>query len=236
MEGRSNTNVCFAAADAVLFTSVGASQLFCFLQQCSYVSPPPCRQHVTGQCIMHTRPTSKATSLPCRPQALALPSVVIVQNVFNSVNTLRRQMLRKQPQHASNDTALARIGSADAAAPVATPAAASTFTAPQQATASAACTLGGYSKVMPELYSANDASRSQEHNPLPATQSRAVAASQEIFAAKGCSAIVVNDARQVIGSKSSTRSCRACTMLDQRRICGIHHACSVLASYYNTRC
>ena len=138
MEGRSTTNVSFTAAGAVLFTSVGASQLFCFLQHCSYVSPPPCRQHLTGQC-MHTRPRSKTTSLPCRPQvALALPSVVIVQNVLNSVNTLRRQMLRKQPQHASNDTALARIGSADAGALVATPAAASTLTAPQQATASAA--------------------------------------------------------------------------------------------------
>ncbi len=123
---------------------------------------------------MHTRPTSKATSLSYRSQvALALPSVVIVQNAFNSVNTLRRQMLRKQPQHASNDTALTRIGSAEAAA--------STCTAPQQASASAACTTGGYSRVMPELYSANDAGRSQEHNPLPATQSRAVAASQEIL-------------------------------------------------------
>ena len=91
---------------------------------------------------------------------------------------------------------------------------------------------------MPELYFANDASRSQEHRPpILATQSPAVVASQESFAAKGCSATIVNDAGQVIGSKSSTkRSSRACTMLDQRRVCGIHHACSVLASGYNTRC
>ncbi len=32
-------------------------------------------------------------------------SVVIVQNVFNFVKSLRRQMLRKQPEHATNDTA-----------------------------------------------------------------------------------------------------------------------------------
>ena len=99
---------------------------------------------------------------------------------------------------------LQRVGSADAAGLVATPAAASTFTAPQQATASAACTLGGYGRVMPEPYSV-DASRYQELNPLPVTQVRAVAASHEIFAAKGCSATVVNDAGQVIGSKSSTK-------------------------------
>ena len=100
---------------------------------------------------------------------------------------------------------LARVGSADAAALIATPAAASTFTVPQQATTSAACTLGGYSRVMPEPYSASDASWSQEHNPLPVNQLRAVAASQEIVAAKVSSATVVNDAGQVIGSKSSSK-------------------------------
>jgi len=63
--------------------------------------------------------------------ALALPSVVIVQNVFNFVSTLTGHMLRRQPQHASSDSALARVGSADAAALAATPAAASTFSKQQ---------------------------------------------------------------------------------------------------------
>jgi len=63
--------------------------------------------------------------------ALTLPSVVIVQIVFDFVNTLRGQVLRRQPQHASSDTALARVGSADAAALAATPAAASTFSKQQ---------------------------------------------------------------------------------------------------------
>ena len=98
---------------------------------------------------MHMRPTYKATSLPCRPQvALALPSVVIVQNVFNSVKTLRRQMLRKQPQHATNYTALARVGGADAAALLANPAAVNAFTAAQQATTSAAFTFGGDARAV----------------------------------------------------------------------------------------
>ena len=69
----------------------------------------------------------------------------------------------------------------------------------------AAFTFGGYSRVMPEPFFVNDASKPQEHNPLPVTQSRAVAASREIFAAKGCSATVVNDAGQVIGSESFTK-------------------------------
>ncbi len=109
------------------------------------------------------------------------------------MNPLR--MLRKQPQYASNDTALARVGSADAAALVANPAAANTFTALQQATTSAARTFGGHSRVMPELHSVNDASRSQEHNPP-----LVVAASAGIFAAKGLS---VNFAEQTISNKSS---------------------------------
>ena len=108
------------------------------------------------------------------------------------MNPLR--MLRKQPQYASNDTALARVGSADAAALVANPAAANTFTALQQAT-SAARTFGGHSRVMPELHSVNDASRSQEHNPP-----LVVAASAGIFAAKSLS---VNFAEQTISNKSS---------------------------------
>lgn len=114
-------------------------------------------------------------------------------------------MLRKQLRHATNDTALARVGSADAAALVATPAAASPFTAPQQATISAACTPGSYGRVMAEPYAVNDASWSQEHNPLPVIQLYAVAASQEIFAGKGCSAMVVNADGQVIGSEVFTK-------------------------------
>ena len=133
------------------------------------VSRPPCRQHVTGQSGMHMHPTSNATtgglgSAHC-----------YVHSIFNSVNPLRKQMLRKQPQYASNDTALARVDSADAATLVATPAAASTFTALQQATTSAACTFGGHSRVMPDLHSVNNASRPQEHHP----HSLAVAASQD---------------------------------------------------------
>ena len=113
--------------------------------------------------------------------ALALSSVVIVQNVLNFVKTLRRQTLRKQHQHASNGIALARFGSADAAALIATPAAASTFSQhiQQATTALAARTLGRHSRMMPEPYS-DDASRSQKHNP----PSLAVAASQGIFAAR----------------------------------------------------
>ena len=112
-------------------------------------------QHVTGQCVTYKCLTSKASSLPCRPQvALPLPSVVIVQNVVNFVNTLRGHMLRRQPQHASSDTALARVGSADAAALV------------QQATALAARTLGCHSRGMPEPYSFKSASRAREHNQL----------------------------------------------------------------------
>ena len=97
------------------------------------MSPPSCRQRVTGPRVMHTWPTSIATALPCRPQvALALSSVVLVQNVLYFVETLRRQTLRKQHQHASNGIALARFGSADAAALIATPAAASTFSKQHQ--------------------------------------------------------------------------------------------------------
>ena len=127
LQGESNADLCSTADSAVMFTAVGASQLFCCLQQCNCVSPPPCRQHITGQSVMHMRPTPKVTT-----GSLGPAHCCIVQRVFTFVNPLR--MLRKQPQYASNDTALARVGNADAAALVANPAAANTFTALQQAT------------------------------------------------------------------------------------------------------
>ena len=156
------------------------------------VSRPPCRQHVTGQSGMHMHPTSNATtgglgSAHC-----------YVHSIFNSVNPLRKQMLRKQPQYASNDTALARVDSADAATLVATPAAASTFTALQQATTSAACTFGGHSRVMPDLHSVNDAS-----SPRSTTHIHLLLLLHKIFAAKGLS---VNYAEQAISNQSATKT------------------------------
>ncbi|KAL0025263.1 hypothetical protein WJX77_011396 [Trebouxia sp. C0004] len=65
----------------------------------------------------------------------------------------------------------------------------------------AARMVGGYSRVMPEPYSVSNASRSQQHNP----PSLAVAASEDIYAARGRSATVVNYAGQAIGSKPSTK-------------------------------
>ena len=58
---------------------------------------------------------------------MAMPSVMIVQNVFNFVSTQRGHMLRRQHQRASSDTATARVGSGVAASLAVTPAATSTF-------------------------------------------------------------------------------------------------------------
>ncbi len=107
-------------------------------------------------------------------------------------------MLRRQVQHASSDTALARVGSADCS-PCCNSSCSQHF---QQATALAAHGLGGHNSVMPEPYSVNNASRSQKGT----THLRLLLLlEKKIAAARGVSATVSNYAGQAILGKSSTK-------------------------------
>ena len=106
---------------------------------------------------MHMRPTSKATTAGLGPA-----HCYYVQSIFNFAYALRKHMLRKQPQHAHNDTALARVGSDDAAALVATqlqPAHSQLYSG-QQLQMHA---FGGYGRVMTHLHSVNNAGTSHLH-------------------------------------------------------------------------